>query len=444
MDPDSSNIFYSLFIWLLLTLLSALFSAGESAVVALNDGKLHRMADEGDKRAKTLVRLTSSPVRFLSTTQTGSVLSGLMAIAIVADQFTRLTMQSLESLALTGGLSRPIFALLASLLLAFLILVLGHLLPRRLASYFPDKVAFGLAPILDLFSKILFPLVFLATATTNGLLRLFRQNPHATLGQVTEEEIRMMVDAGEEKGAIEQSEKDMINNIFEFDDRTVDEIMTHRMETVAVSERASLEEIVAAAQESGYSRIPVYAEDIDDILGILYVKDLLSLIGDPEKEQAFDIRNYLREPFYIPETARCTELFKNFKTKKLHMAVVVDEYGGTYGIVTMEDLLESIVGNIQDEYDKENTECVQLDETTWMLDGWMSVDEVEHLLNFAIPDDVEYETIGGVLVDMLGDIPPKGEHPVVSIGNVQFTIMEVNDRRISQVKACVLPLESSR
>lgn len=180
----------------------------------------------------------------------------------------------------------------------------------------------------------------------------------------------------------------------------VTEVMTHRMEMIALKDTVQLDEAVKVARETGYSRIPVYHEDIDDIVGVLYAKDLLLFVNDGCNSKDFDIKKLLHEPFYIPETAKCTELFKDFQRKQLHMAIVIDEYGGTYGMVTMEDLLETIVGNIQDEYDKEENEYQKLSDTEYIIDGWISVDEVEDLLGIKIPDDTEYDTLGGVVVDM--------------------------------------------
>ena len=175
------------------------------------------------------------------------------------------------------------------------------------------------------------------------------------------------------------------------------------------------------------------------MVGVLYAKDLLLFVNDGCNSKDFDIKELLHEPFYIPETAKCTELFKDFQRKQLHMAIVIDEYGGTYGMVTMEDLLETIVGNIQDEYDKEENEYQKLSDTEYTIDGWISVDEVEDLLDIKIPDDTEYDTLGGVVVDMLGDLPEEGEHPSVQIDRVRFTVLEVDDRRISRLRAEILP-----
>ena len=249
----------------------------------------------------------------------------------------------------------------------------------------------------------------------------------------------MLVDEGEERGAIEESEKKMINSIFEFDDRDVSEVMTHRTEVAAVPVNATLREVAKVAIETGYSRIPVYEEDIDSICGIVYAKDLIAYIDRPGE---FNLASRMRQPLYVPESSSCSDVFSLLQRKKTQLAVVVDEYGGTYGMVTMEDLLETIVGNIQDEYDKEENEYQKLSDTEYIIDGWISVDEVEDLLGIKIPDDTEYDTLGGVVVDMLGDLPEEGQHPSVQIDRVRFTVLEVDDRRISRLKAEILPDES--
>ena len=318
----------------------------------------------------------------------------------------------------------PLWIILVVLVRDLLLLVGGAVLLKRfrvrVAVIFPGKVA----------TTLLF------VGFAGLLLRMLGHSPDEEPEEVTEEEIRMMVDVGEEKGVIEQSEKDMINNIFEFDDRSVAAVMTHRTETTAVEATASLEEIVQVAMETGYSRIPVYEDDLDNIIGIIYAKDLLQFIGS---EREFNIHNCMRPPLFIPESTRCTELFKELKSRKLQMAVIVDEYGGTYGIVTMEDLLESIVGNIQDEYDNEAEEISVQPDGAVTFDGSVSLDEVERQLGIEFEDDVDSETLSGVLTDKLGRIPKAGEHPQVTIQNTLFTVVEMDGRRISKIRAETLP-----
>lgn len=255
---------------------------------------------------------------------------------------------------------------------------------------------------------------------------------------VTEQEILMMVDAGEEEGVIEQSQKAMINNIFEFDDMAAEDVMTHRVDIVAIPEDAKISDVVYHAINDGFSRIPVYKEDIDNIIGIIYVKDLLCLVGCKTMEE-YSIQQFIREVLYVPETTRCRDLFKQFTEKKLHIAVVVDEYGGTAGIVTMEDLIESIVGNIQDEYDDEEEEITKINDTTYTMEGTADWDDVAQLLGIEAEENPDYDTVGGFLIDQLGRIPREGEHPVVRTGGVEFTVLVVEERHIAKVRAVKNP-----
>lgn len=437
MDPDSS-IIYTLGGFFLLTLLGGFFAAAEASFTALNEGTIRRMAAEGDAKAKRIVKLVNRPAVFLTTVQAGQTLCQMLAIASLTHRLTLMAISSIWEGVAAPWVAYPLLLLAVTFVLGFILLILSNLLPKRLAAYYPEQTAFGLAGWIALCAVLLRPLVWLLTGVTNLLLRALGKNPNQQPETVTEEEIRMMVTVGEEKGAIEQSEREMIDNIFEFDDKVVTEIMTHRMEMTTLRDTATLEEAVNAARESGYSRIPVYHDQVDNIVGILYTKDLLGYIS---REESFVLSENLRTPLYVPETTRCIELFKEFQAKQLHMAIVVDEYGGTYGMVTMEDLLETIVGNIQDEFDREQPEYRQLSEDVYDIDGWMSVDEVESLLRVKIPDDSEYDTIAGVVVDMLGDLPPEGEHPAVQIGHILFTVLEVDDRRISKLRAQILPQE---
>lgn len=433
-DPDGSltQAILTLFAF---TAASAFFALSQAAVVTLNDSKLKRMAEEGNKKAKTLLKLTDSPTRFLDTVQTGTLLSGLAAASLVTRRFAFYLFVFLESLSVPAGTALPAAAAAAVLIVAFVIVVFGNLLPTRLAGYFPDKIAYALAGPLKLAGTLLSPIVWLFSGAVNFLLRLMRLDPDRVPENVTEEEIRMLVSVGEEKGAIEQSERDMINNIFEFDNRTAEQVMTHRVNVHAVENTASLEEILEIVKQSGHSRVPVYEEDVDNIVGILYAKDLLDLITPSE---GFDMQKYMRTPFFVPFSARCVELFKLFKDKKMHMAVVVDEYGGTYGIVTMEDLIESIVGNIEDEYDNEELVVKHISENVYLFDGAAEMEEVEKLLGTVISEEEKHDTIGGFVLESLGNIPKEGEKPELRFGNVIITVVEASENRVKQVRVELL------
>ena len=431
MDPDST-LFPLLLTLLVLLAGSAFFSMCESAMVTLSDSRLKRLVEDGDRRARKLLKKLEQPSRFLATVQAGVTLCGLFAAGLVCDRFAGAVVRLFAQYGIAASWLHPLAVLCITVILGFLLLVFGKLLPKRLAGANPERVSFSLIDLYSVFSVLLLPFVAAAEGFSGLLLRILGHSPDEEPEELTEEEIRMMVDVGEEKGVIEQSEKDMINNIFEFDDRTVAAVMTHRTETTAVESTATLDEIVKVAMETGYSRIPVYEEDLDNIIGILYVKDLLQFIGG---KQPFSIKDCMRPPLFIPESTRCTELFKELKSRKLQMAVIVDEYGGTYGIVTMEDLLESIVGNIQDEYDKETEEVSVQADGVITFDGSVSLDEVERQLGIQFDEDEDSETLSGVLTDKLGRIPKPGEHPQVTFQNTLFTVVEMDGRRISKVRA---------
>lgn len=364
----------SILLILILIGLNALFAMSEIAVISFNDTKLRKLAEEGNKRAKILHRLTREPSRFLATIQVGVTLSGLLSSAFAADSFAEYIVYWLRNSGIPTSVVRSVSIIIITLILSFITLVFGELVPKRIAMNNPEKISFAVAGILYVVSVVAKPFVTLLSATTNGILRLIGINPDQEEPEVTEEEIRMMIDVGEEDGTIEQSEKEMLHNIFEFDDRTADEVMTHRTELVALDVKAPLEKIIQLAVENGHSRLPVCDGGVDNIVGLLNIKDLLPLVVAPPKE--FRIQKYMREVMYVPESSRCKDVFEEFRRKKLQLAVVVDEYGGTAGIITMEDILESIVGNIQDEYDQEPEEIQQLPDGDYLLSGSASLDDV--------------------------------------------------------------------
>ena len=315
--------------------------------------------------------------------------------------------------------------------------MLGELVPKRIAMQKYEKISFAIVGLLSFFKALFTPLVRILSFSTNIIVRLFGLDPNANEDQVTEEEIRMLVDAGEEKGVIEESQKEMINNIFEFDDIVAADVMTHRTDVNAVEITDSLTDILPLAIENGHSRIPVYEEDLDDIKGILYVKDLLKYVGKP-LPKSFKLANILRPAYFFPESKRCGDLFSEMNEQRIQMAFICDEYGGIAGIVTIEDLLESIVGNMQDEYDNEEEEIEQVNETTFNLDGATDIEEIEEILNIEIPDG-EYDTIAGFIMSELGRIPGEDEHPVIEFAGYAFTVEEVDERRIERVIAERLP-----
>lgn len=440
---DPGSIILKLVLLFALLLVNAFFAMSEMAIVTLNDSKIEKLADNGHKKAKKILKLTEDSSRFLSTIQVGVTLSGALTSAVAATSFSSLLAAWLTdvfsiSSDATKGLISSVSLVLITLIISFFSLVLGELLPKRIAMHNPERISFNIVGSLLFLSNVLRPIVTLLSASTNGFLRLLRINPNADPQAVTEEEIRMLVDVGEEKGVIEESQKEMINNIFEFDDIVAADVMTHRTDVIAVDINDSYDKVVKTAIEQGYSRIPVYDDDLDDIKGILYVKDLLKYVGQDLPKRG--IAHLMRKAYFVPESKRCGELFAEMTENRIQLAVVSDEYGGVAGIVTIEDLLESIVGSMQDEYDDEQDDFEQLNETTYTIEGITDIEEAEDELGIKLPQG-EYDTVAGMVLSMLGRIPDENEHPTVTVSGCEFTIESINDRRIERIKIVKLPKE---
>ena len=437
--PDKGVMGYVLLLIGLIAV-NAYFAASELAIVSLNDAKLEKMAQEGNRKAKTLFAMTSQPTTFLSTIQIGVTLSGFLSSAVAADTFADYIVYLFRNLSVDLSIVRIISIFVITLLLSFLTLVFGELLPKRIAIRDPEKVAFAVCGSLKFFYSAFKPLVWLVSKTVNAVANAFGIKETDNQSEYTEEEIRILVDAGNEKGLIETERKEMINNVFEFNDRTVGEIMTHRTDMEALELTENLNEVFKRFNESGHSRIPVYDKDIDDIVGMLYVKDLLELFVDEKKREKFTIRNYMREPMFVYENLKCDDLFDEFQKTKVQVAIVLDEYGGTYGIVSMEDLLESIVGDIQDEFDDEEQEFQELTENHFIVDGAALIDDVSKLIGVELDDSMN-DTIGGLVMDRLGYVPEEDEHPSVTIGNATFTIKSMDERSIDKIDVVIVPEE---
>ena len=446
MDTDPGSIIIKIVTLFALIFVNAFFSMSEMAIVTLNDNKIDKMAEQGNKKAKQIKKLTENTSSFLSTIQIGVTLAGFLTSATAAQSFAEMLSDAIGKTPVADmipiGIISGFSTVLITLVMSYFSLVLGELVPKKIAMSKPEKMAFMAAPILVFVAKITKPVVKFLALSTNGVLRLIGIDPHADEEVVTEEEIRMMVDVGGEKGVIEDTQIEMINNIFEFDDIDVADIMTHRTDMVCIDVEESLNEAVKLSIENGFSRIPVYEEDPDDIIGVLYIKDFLKYVGT-NLPKTKTIKDMMRPAYYVPETKRCGELFTEMTEKRVQMAVVVDEYGGTAGIVTLEDLLESIVGNIQDEYDQEDEEISIINDTTFEVDGITDIEEVEEHTGKKFPEG-DYDTIGGYIISVLGFLPKDGEMNEVTFENVKFTVLNVEERRISKVKVEILPEEKKK
>ncbi|ERI99321.1 hemolysin family protein [bacterium 210820-DFI.6.52] len=428
MDSDSS-LFLSIAILLVLIATNAFFAMSEIAVISVNEAKVQKLADGGSKAAGKLLFLTRTPSNFLSTIQVGITLSGFLASAVAADNFAGMLADALSFLPVDRAILQGGSLVLITLLLSYFTIVFGELVPKRIAMRKAQAVALRVAGVISLFYRIARPFVWLLAQSTNGILRLLGQKPGEDEEEITPEDVLLMVETGTKKGVFDGDEKELIENIFAFDDKTVGEVMTHRTDVSMVEDSDDIVAVKELARREGYSRIPVYHETADDVVGILYVKDLLD--DSKRVEKAADC---MRAPIYVPESMLCSKLLRTFQKEKVHMAIVVDEYGGTAGIVTMEDLLEDIVGDIADEYDREEADCQELAPGRYLFAGSIELEEVEEILGIALDYGGEYDTLAGLLIEELGYIPQQGDATVLPLGGSYCArVARMEERRIDRV-----------
>lgn len=418
----------------ILILINAYFAASEIAFISLNDAKIEKQAKEGNKKAKQIEKMLKTPSRFLATIQIGITLAGFLSSAFASETFADKIAPYLYNMipAISLGVWKSISIIFITIILSFFTLVFGELVPKRIAMKHYEKISFATIGVIRAISLITAPFVRLLTVITNTISKLFGVGENDE-ESVTEEEIKMMVDQGEEKGTIQEEEKELINKVFEFNDITVSEIMKHRKDIFAVDINISGDELMSelSKEEYRYSRIPVYDETIDEIKGVLYVKDILRNIG----KKNFKVKNIVKEAYFVSQTRLINEVFKELQKNKKQIAIIVDEYGGTAGLVTMEDIIEELFGEIYDEYDEEETEFEMIDENTYMLAGNMAIYDVNHILNAEIPEG-DYDTISGFLQEQLGRIPDEEETPIVETEKITYKIEEYEDKRILKIKAC--------
>lgn len=427
-------MFSQLIILVILILLNAYFAASEIAFISLNDAKIEKQAKEGNKKAKQIEKMLKEPSKFLATIQIGITLAGFLSSAFASDTFADKLAPILNSYipAVSLGIWKSVSIIVITIILSFFTLVFGELVPKRLAMKHYEKISYATIGVIRTISIITAPFVKLLTTVTNAISEIFGVGENEEEA-VTEEEIKMMVNQGEEKGTIKEEEKELINNVFEFNDITVSEIMRHRTDMFALDINISNEELLSelSKEEYRYSRIPVYDETIDEIKGIIYIKDILKNIN----KKNFKVKNIVKEAYFISKSRLINEVFKELQKNKMQIAIIVDEYGGTAGLVTMEDILEELVGDIYDEYDKEEKEYEKIDENTYILSGSLPIHDVNKLLNAEIPEG-DYDTISGFLQEKLGRIPNDKEKPIIETEKVTYRIQKYEDKRILKIKAC--------
>ncbi len=401
-----TNIFSQLLLQLILIALNAVFACAEIAVLSFNGAKLEKLAEDGDKRARRLLKLTDEPARFLATIQVAITLSGFLASAFAADNFATLLTDWVVGLGLRMSVStvHSIAVVLITLILSYFTLVLGELVPKRLAMKKAEQLSLALSGLISFIAKVFSPIVSLLTASTNGLLRLFGIDPEEEDDEGSEEEIRMMVDSSSEKGLIDTEEGEMIQNVFEFDDLTVGEIATHRTEVTFLWSDETDDEWADTIKNNAHSFFPICDESIDNVVGILNSKIYFRL-GDLSRENV--MKAAVREVFFVPESMKADTLFRNMKQQRNNFAVVLDEYGGTHGIVTMSDLLVQIVGEFDDE-EEIAEDIFPAGENAWRINCRAELEELEEL--FDIEEiDAESTTVSGFVIEQFGDIPEVGD-----------------------------------
>ena len=417
----------------ILILFNAYFAATEIAFISLNDAKIEKEAKEGNKKAKSILKMLKSPSKFLATIQIGITLAGFLSSAFASDAFADKLAPILNSWMpfLSLDTWRGIAIVLITIILSFFTLVFGELVPKRLAMKYYEKISYATIGVIRGISVVTAPFVKLLTFSTNMVSKIFGVG-EAEEEVVTEEEIKMMIDEGEEKGTIERGEKQLLNNVFEFNDIIVSEVMTPRTEMYAIDINNDIYDSLDEIDEFKYSRIPVYEDNIDDIKGILFIKDIIKPLKENKR---IDIKSIIREPYFVPESKDIDELFKEMQANKVQIAIAIDEYGGTAGLITMEDIIEELVGNIFDEYDEEEIDYKKIDDNTYILSGAITSYELKKIFDIEFPEG-DYETLSGYLIDKLGRIPDEDEHPIIEDDNLTYKVEEIDDKRIKYVKVC--------
>lgn len=404
-----SDIVGQLILQVVLILLNAFFAATEIAVISLNEKKVKARAEDGDKKAKTMLKMIEEPTRFLSTIQIGITLAGLLGAAFAADNFAEgLSNAIVEAFNIPreqAGIINTAAVVLITIILSFFTLVLGELVPKRVAMKYKEKLSEAVCGFIAGLATILKPIIWLLTVSTNGILRLFGIDPHEKEDPVSEEDIVLMLDAGADEGSLDQSDITYIKNVFKLDGMTAEDVMTPRRAMVLISEDAPAQDIVSVIENEGYSRIPVYSETTDNIVGILYARDFLLRYQRP----GFKLSDVMFQPTFVPETAHLDALFKDMQKEHNHIVVVVNEYGETAGIVTMEDILEEIVGDIWDESDEEVDDFTPLGDDLYSVRCSANIEDFFEFFNLEPDEETEVTTVNGWIIEKTGVIPEVGD-----------------------------------
>ena len=422
-----------LLVIVVLTFLEGIFVAAEIALVTMRRTRIDQLVEEGNRNAIRVKHLIAQPGRFLAVTQIGLTFIGFLASAYAAVNLTASLITAFEGTGIPFLVSsaQGLALIIVTLLLAMFTIVFGELVPKSLALAHTEPFALRLSGFVELLLRILAPLVYALTAVTTNVSRALGAGGQAQ-GVMTTEELSILVERGGEQGILEAEEEQMIQAVIELGDQHIHEVMVPRIAMITLAASASMDEVIDKVISEGHSRIPVYEETIDEIIGILYAKDLLPILKRPAVERPA-LRSLLRPPVFVPESMSVDDLLHEFQRRKVHLAIVLDEYGGTAGLVTIEDLLEEIVGEIQDEYDVEEPLVVRLSEDEARIDGRADVDDLAELFDveLGLEDEDEYDTVGGLIYHRIGGVPKPGDQ--VMVEGLTLTVETTDGRRVGKV-----------
>lgn len=438
MSSDPGPMWGQIILLAVLIIINAYFAAAEMAIVSVNKNRIRSLSQEGDKKAQALSRLIDEPNKFLSSIQVVITLAGFLTSAEAAVSFSDDVGRWLTAAGVPYGVE--ISVILVTLILSFFTLVLGELFPKRIAMLNADKIAMGVVKPIQLIALVFKPFVWLLSVAVTIMLKLFRQRTDVTSVEYSEDDVVSMLEAGQESGELKEEGKKMITSIFAFDDLLAYEVMTPRTDVFSIDVNAPTSDYIDELMELRYSRIPVYEDDSDNITGILYIKDYLIKAREDGFENV-DIRSILRKPYFVPETKNIDSLFFELQSAKQHIAILIDEYGGFSGIVTMEDIIEEVMGDIDDEYDEVEPEIQKLADDRFVVDGSMDLDDIDEELGIDLESE-NSETIGGFLIDILGEIPDENDiGREIEYENYRFRIDSIRDRRIEQITVTIMPAQ---
>jgi len=427
---DPNRILLGIALILALVACNAFFAAAEMSLVSVRRTRIKQLVEEGNAKARAVLALLERPTNFMATVQIGLTVVGFLASAFAAINLGEPVGKWLASIGLSASVSRPVAVVGITVILSLFVLIFGEVAPKSLAIQHAEKLALGLAGTVRLISLLAMPAVKLVSVVSDVIVRPFGVHVRFTNPILTEEELKMLVEAGEEEGVIEEGEKEMIHSIFDFTDTVARQVMVPRTDMDAAPITSSLDDLLDLITSSGHSRIPIYEENVDSVIGVVHAKDLLPVLR--QDKRAFEIRAVMREAYFIPESKDVGELLAEFKRGNVQMAIVRDEYGGTAGLVTVEDLLEEIVGEIRDEYDIEEPLIEVIDEDHAVVSARMSIDDLNEQMEMDIPESEEYETIGGFVFGLFGRQPAESE--LISWSNLDLVVRSLDGGRLDRIE----------